>query len=370
MVIGVTLFINTKKINWADYKQAFPAFVLVIMIPFTYNILFGILWGYICYFIIGLFTGDVWHGLKDVVLELSPPLYFSLFKYIEYDDLKNALDHLNNRFVFSNFCKYLWDELFNFDDKDASEEPFGFTARYHETPLKDEDEESVDMEDFRYFLTENTYVPVIAGRGRASTVSMLFETVDEVDETDRPAESTLLTPLSPDNSPAKRRAFSLYSWFDRKKQQKMDPSLLIPSFQPPSAEGDPVVPAADVVVRKEKLKHRMSLASKMDMNKDFEDYIATSVIVEGDEDPSLDATVRNNTQNNRNLSAVLEKYDGKQNLDTKKNRRRLNFHFNPITEDGNSEYDNDQAAFDNQQVAAKMQKKRISWLADVLQTDP
>ena len=60
MAIGVLLFVNVKKMDWSDYRKSFPAFAVVLLIPLTFNILYGVLFGYLCYVSIGLFSGDLY----------------------------------------------------------------------------------------------------------------------------------------------------------------------------------------------------------------------------------------------------------------------------------------------------------------------
>jgi xanthine/uracil/vitamin C permease (AzgA family) len=36
-MVGVVLFSNVKRIDWADYKQSVPAYAVLFFIPFTYR---------------------------------------------------------------------------------------------------------------------------------------------------------------------------------------------------------------------------------------------------------------------------------------------------------------------------------------------
>lgn len=55
--VGVMMFGNSKRVDWADYKIAVPAYCVLFFIPFTYSILRGVIIGYLVYIAIGLFTG-------------------------------------------------------------------------------------------------------------------------------------------------------------------------------------------------------------------------------------------------------------------------------------------------------------------------
>ena len=54
LTVGVILSQNAKHIDWADIRSAFPAFACIFFIPFTYNILFGVVLGYIMFICIGV----------------------------------------------------------------------------------------------------------------------------------------------------------------------------------------------------------------------------------------------------------------------------------------------------------------------------
>lgn len=59
IMVGVMMFGNSKRIDWADYKVAVPAYCVLFFIPFTYSILRGVAFGYCIYIVIGLYTGDM-----------------------------------------------------------------------------------------------------------------------------------------------------------------------------------------------------------------------------------------------------------------------------------------------------------------------
>jgi AGZA family xanthine/uracil permease-like MFS transporter len=57
IIVGYLMLMGVKLIKWDDFTTAFPAFLTLIMIPFTYSISNGIGYGFISYVLIKLFTG-------------------------------------------------------------------------------------------------------------------------------------------------------------------------------------------------------------------------------------------------------------------------------------------------------------------------
>ena len=45
------------KINWLQADEAIPAFLAMVLIPFTYSITQGIIWGFLSWTILKLATG-------------------------------------------------------------------------------------------------------------------------------------------------------------------------------------------------------------------------------------------------------------------------------------------------------------------------
>lgn len=56
--VGILMMASIKNIDWDDFKVAVPAFLTLAVMPFTYNISYGIAFGLISYIIISLFCGD------------------------------------------------------------------------------------------------------------------------------------------------------------------------------------------------------------------------------------------------------------------------------------------------------------------------
>ena len=57
--VGFLMVVSVANINWNDLKVAIPSFLTLIMMPFTYNISYGIAFGLISYIIISVFCGDI-----------------------------------------------------------------------------------------------------------------------------------------------------------------------------------------------------------------------------------------------------------------------------------------------------------------------
>ena len=60
--VGILMIGGVKDIDWHDPCAAVPAFLTLTMMPFTYNISYGIAFGLISYIVINLFAGKA----KDV----------------------------------------------------------------------------------------------------------------------------------------------------------------------------------------------------------------------------------------------------------------------------------------------------------------
>ena len=57
--VGILMMASIKNIDWNDFKVSVPAFLTLAMMPFTYNISYGIAFGLISYVVISVFCGDI-----------------------------------------------------------------------------------------------------------------------------------------------------------------------------------------------------------------------------------------------------------------------------------------------------------------------
>ena len=66
VIVGVFMFKPISTIEWNKLENAFPAFLTLAIIPFTYSITQGIIWGLLSYTLIQIITGKI----KDIPLTL------------------------------------------------------------------------------------------------------------------------------------------------------------------------------------------------------------------------------------------------------------------------------------------------------------
>ena len=57
VLAGVFMMQPVKKINWDKFDDAIPAFLALILIPISYSITQGIIWGFLSWTLIKLLTG-------------------------------------------------------------------------------------------------------------------------------------------------------------------------------------------------------------------------------------------------------------------------------------------------------------------------
>ena len=57
--VGVLMMSALQKIDWIEPESAVPAFLTMAMMPFTYNISYGIAFGLLAYLVINVFTGKI-----------------------------------------------------------------------------------------------------------------------------------------------------------------------------------------------------------------------------------------------------------------------------------------------------------------------
>ncbi len=70
VVVGAMMMKQARDINWDDAEMAVPAFITMVMMPFTYSIADGIAWGLISYVVIKLGMGKM-DKLNPVVNTLA-----------------------------------------------------------------------------------------------------------------------------------------------------------------------------------------------------------------------------------------------------------------------------------------------------------
>jgi AGZA family xanthine/uracil permease-like MFS transporter len=70
IIIGGLMLSNVVNIDFSDFTEAFPAFLVIIMIPLTYSIVDGIAFGFISYPLVKLFTNRL-HQLSISIFIIS-----------------------------------------------------------------------------------------------------------------------------------------------------------------------------------------------------------------------------------------------------------------------------------------------------------
>jgi len=59
VIVGILMIKPIKEINWNSLEVAFPAFLSIIIIPFTYSITQGIIWGLLAHTFIQILQGNI-----------------------------------------------------------------------------------------------------------------------------------------------------------------------------------------------------------------------------------------------------------------------------------------------------------------------
>ena len=57
VLVGIFMVKPLMKIDWSNFEDAIPAFLALILIPLTYSITQGIVWGFLSYTVLKLFNG-------------------------------------------------------------------------------------------------------------------------------------------------------------------------------------------------------------------------------------------------------------------------------------------------------------------------
>ena len=66
VLVGAFMLRPVTKVDWGKIDEAIPAFIAIVVIPFTYSITQGIIWGFLTWTIIKLFAGK----RKDITLTM------------------------------------------------------------------------------------------------------------------------------------------------------------------------------------------------------------------------------------------------------------------------------------------------------------
>jgi AGZA family xanthine/uracil permease-like MFS transporter len=126
LMVGVVLFKNTERINWAEYKYAVPAYCVLVFIPFTYSILRGVAFGYIMYVLISFYTGDYIINIQNlyrfyttvatnVATKVSNVKNINILEIHKHITLEKIMEHMdeqvdNDENIFGSESKFKLDE--------------------------------------------------------------------------------------------------------------------------------------------------------------------------------------------------------------------------------------------------------------------
>jgi AGZA family xanthine/uracil permease-like MFS transporter len=56
-IVGAMMMQNVTKIDWKDYTESIPAFLIIVGIPFSYSIADGLALGFISYAVVKALSG-------------------------------------------------------------------------------------------------------------------------------------------------------------------------------------------------------------------------------------------------------------------------------------------------------------------------
>jgi hypothetical protein len=90
ILVGLTLFVNSGRVNWASPDEAVPAFFVLLLIPFTYSILAGVGVGYALYIAIGLATGQLQRKFHRAFLRGLPDEPSEHLGYLSFSTPSNT----------------------------------------------------------------------------------------------------------------------------------------------------------------------------------------------------------------------------------------------------------------------------------------
>jgi AGZA family xanthine/uracil permease-like MFS transporter len=73
--VGFMLFDNVKRMNWTTIRDAFPAFIVLFLIPFSYNVLGGVIFGFGCWVVLSFTTtGEAAVGTRNIFSMYAPQM--------------------------------------------------------------------------------------------------------------------------------------------------------------------------------------------------------------------------------------------------------------------------------------------------------
>ena len=77
VLVGVFMIGPIVKINWMQLDEAIPAFIAMVLIPFTYSITTGIIWGFLCWTVLKIVVGK-WEDISPTLWVIDILAIFAL----------------------------------------------------------------------------------------------------------------------------------------------------------------------------------------------------------------------------------------------------------------------------------------------------
>lgn len=60
LMIGTMLFENAGKVNWGDVRESIPIFLVTALVPFTYSLFYGVIFGLCMHLVFKIFSRRFW----------------------------------------------------------------------------------------------------------------------------------------------------------------------------------------------------------------------------------------------------------------------------------------------------------------------
>jgi AGZA family xanthine/uracil permease-like MFS transporter len=83
IIVGIYLIQGIRKINWEDFTESIPAFITLIIIPFSFRITEGIAFGFISYSLLNLFAGKA--KKVSILMWIFALIFLLRYIFLEWD---------------------------------------------------------------------------------------------------------------------------------------------------------------------------------------------------------------------------------------------------------------------------------------------
>jgi hypothetical protein len=80
LMIGTILFENAGKVNWGDVRESIPIFLVTALVPFTYSLFYGVIFGLCMHLVFKIFSRRFWKNnmpafLYDIISAVANWFY-------------------------------------------------------------------------------------------------------------------------------------------------------------------------------------------------------------------------------------------------------------------------------------------------------